>query len=440
MKPGLSLDLQQSLKLSPQLQQAIHLLQLTCFELRQEILLECEQNPLLELDESRLDDDVSFEDSVPQPLSSSKSSETDIPWETAEQSTLQDHLRWQVNTSPFTEQDELIANVLIDAINEDGYLSDSLENVLPEGIDIEEASAVLHRIQHFDPLGAGSTSLEECLTIQADEYYAEHPLKLFLDKAITNSLAVIAKKGVPGLASKLHTSEENAQTIIECIQSLRPKPGAAFGHSNFQYVIPDGFVRKVNEQWQVKLNMSYLPRVNLQQEYINLLNTGSTSSDQLYLKGHLQRAKWFLKSLENRNQTLMSVFTLIVRYQESYLENGDIAMRPLILQTLADELGFHPSTISRVTIGKYLHTPHGIIPVKHLFSSKLATESGLDCSAVAIKALIQENIKSEDKGSPLSDEKLCQALKAKGIHIARRTVAKYRESMGISAAHARRNK
>ena len=439
MKPGLSLDVQQSLKLSPQLQQAIHLLQLTCTELRQEILAECEKNPLLELEEGSAEE-VSFEDSAPSPQTGSSSGLSATEWETPVETSLRDHLLWQMQLTPFSSEDEHIATIIIDSVQDDGYLPCPLEGLIPDGLDIDEARAVQHRIQQFDPLGVACHRLDECLQVQAKHFFEEDPLYPSIEKAITQHLSLIASKGATGLAKKLQLSPDHALDIITAIQGLNPKPGTAFGASHSEYVIPDAFIRKAEDHWQVRLNISYLPKVSLQKEYMALMQSKTKTPDAAYLKGHMQQAKWFLKCLENRNLTLTRVLTAIVAHQKAYFEHGNAHMRPLVLQTIADELSLHPSTVSRVTLGKYIHTPHGTIPIKHIFSSKILTEQGEARSQVAIKALLGQVIQDEDKMKPQSDEKISQMMKTRGIHIARRTVAKYRESLGIGSARERRSK
>lgn len=447
MKPTIQLNLSQQLTLTPQLQQAIRLLQMSTLDLKTEIEQALETNPLLEWEEEKgpsSEEEVQWEEGSAPETGTGSSSDSSDPFSLdahpAPSQSLREYLYWQMQLTPFGPTDEQIATTLIDAINDDGYLTLSLEELVTQTIELDEVEAVLHRIQQFDPIGVGSRSLQECLHLQANQFLAQDPHKASIDQVIERYLDLVAKKDWASLRHKMKLSVEKCEHIIHAIQSLNPKPGAEMAPQSTEYIIPDAFVRKQGDKWHITLNMSYLPRVQLNPQHQELIQKSPETADRKFLKDKLQEARWFLKSLQNRNETLMKVLHCIVDKQHACLESGDEAMRPMILQDVADSIDMHASTVSRITSHKYIHTPRGVLPLKHFFSSALETNAGAQCSATAIRALMKKLIAAENPQKPLSDNKLTSLLQDQGIHIARRTVAKYRESMGILGSRERKRR
>jgi RNA polymerase sigma-54 factor len=359
-------------------------------------------------------------------------------------STLLDHLLWQLELSHVSERDRAIAITIIDSINEDGYLSGSLEDIFQglqnqlDDLDFDEVVAVLHRIQSFEPAGVGACNLSECLTLQLQQLPDNTACKTDALRIVTNYLDILATHGQEKLMRELQLTEHQLAYVIALIRTLDPKPGAKIQESDCEYVIPDVYVAKQNGQWQASLNRDVAPKLRVNPFYSALIKRADNSSDNTAMKNHLQEAKWFIRSLHNRNDTLLRVARCIVEKQTGFLEHGSVAMRPMILKNIAEELELHESTISRVTSQKYMHTPNGIVEFKYFFSSHVSTESGGECSSTAIRAFIKELISNENLAKPLSDDKIASLLKEKGINVARRTVAKYREAMSISPSNQRK--
>ncbi len=479
MKPTLQIGIGQQLTMTPQLQQAIRLLQLSSLDLQQEIQSALEKNPLLELteaedydsdrSESQHDTDLPLTSASPNEKKQDQESNSDEPnsWEAqanfqnksnnyqktgneieriaSSENSLQDHLIWQMQLTPFTDADRLIATVLIDSINDDGYLENSIESIhstLAQDceleIDPEEVAAVLQRIQQFDPISVGARNLSECLNIQLRHLPPETPWR---DKAailVTSHLKLLAQRDYPALKRKLGVSLDDLKQIILCIRTLNPKPGRSIGNSNSEYITPDVYVFKKNKKWVVELNSECTPHININTQYASLIKRADTSRDNQFLKGQLQEAKWFLKSIENRHETLLKVAKCIVDEQDDFFELGETAMKPLILHQVAEKVEMHESTISRVTTQKFIHTPRGTFELKYFFSSHVNTESGGECSATAIRAHIKKLVAEENLKKPLSDLKLSALLAEKGITVARRTIAKYREAMSIPPSNERK--
>lgn len=475
MKQTLQLRLGQSLTLTPQLRQAIRLLQLSSTELETEINLALESNPLLErLDEVETDSEAATGDDHRDLDTASESDpgagddseppldipdwateyervgtgtraghegeeERDMPLADADQD-LHDHLLWQLNLTSMSARDHAIAMVLIDAINEDGYLDETLhavrEVLLPElTVETGEIEAVLHRIQHFDPLGVGARSLAECLCIQLNQQ-RDQPYMGLAREVAADHLEALAKLGPERLATQLDVSVDHMHAAVQLLRSLNPRPGSAFSRTPPEYVVPDAYVVRQQDQWVVRLGPGCRPRLGTNQHYESLI--GSASKDNAsYLRGQLQEARWLIKSLEARADTVLRVAECIVRHQSNFLEFGPEAMRPLVLREVADELELHESTISRVTTRKYLHTPRGTFEFKHFFSSGLSTADGGSASSTAIRAMLRRLIEAEEPRRPLSDAALVKALEQEGVSVARRTVAKYREAMNIPASNER---
>ena len=472
MKQALQLKVGQSLTMTPQLQQAIKLLQMSSLDLQQEITRVLEENPLLEREDEIEQVSESSENSIPEqetpvdsievaietdwsdtnhfdlnrPMTRTASDDEYDSFEnrTSENLTLADHLLWQLNLMPLTERDMLIARVLVDSINSDGFLDADLDEItqaLAEELDDlehDEVECVLHQIQSLDPVGIGARGIAESLKIQLAALGllggdVSLPLKL-----VQNHLELLTKKDRAGLKRLLNCNDGELDTALELIRSLDPKPGSHIGGSDPEYVTPDLIVRRSAEGWVVELNPDALPRVGINQTYQNFIKSGDKSETNDYLKSQLQEARWFVKSLKSRAETLLKVGTCIVQEQIEFFEKGPVAMRPMVLADIADRVEMHESTISRVTTQKYMHTPRGTLELKYFFSSHVGTDGGGEASSTAIKEHMKELINHENPKKPLSDNKLSQMLSERGFKVARRTIAKYREMLGISGSSERK--
>jgi RNA polymerase sigma-54 factor len=464
--------------MTPQLQQAIKLLQMSTLDLQQEIQQALDSNMMLEIE----DDDNTFhlgagdvaKTENTEPVISDDSLQADIPeelpvdssWEdTYEQTfesgtntaevvefesqrthaaTLQEHLLWQLALTRFSESDHAIAMAIIDSIDDDGYLISSTEEIYQglqnqlDDLDLDEVNAVLHRIQQFDPTGVAALNLSDCLRLQLLQLPDTTPYKAEAVQVVSQYLNLLASHDQAKLMSVMELNERQLNIVVALIRTLDPKPGAKIQESDSEYVIPDVYVSKLNGAWQVSLNPEVAPKLRINPFYSTLIKRADNSRDNTCMKDHLQEARWFIKSLHSRNDTLLRVARSIVAKQEGFLENGSIAMKPMILKAIADELSLHESTISRVTTQKYMHTPNGIVEFKHFFSSHVSTEEGGECSSTAIRAFIKELVGSENPTKPLSDSKMADLLKEKGINVARRTIAKYREAMYIAPSNERK--
>lgn len=480
MRQSLQLRLGQQLTMTPQLQQAIRLLQLSGLELQTEIQTVLESNFMLErAEESDSQDDNSetseseITASDPQETLSRETPPDELPidsqWDdiyggadgstaysrnndnddfafdqhlSTEQS-LQGYLNWQLELTPFSERDRLIAEAVVDAIDDSGYLSLTLEEIhqgLPAELELEfdEVLAVLHRIQRFDPPGIAAREPGECLCLQLDQLPADTPWLPQARQLIGQHLELLSSRDYNTIQRRLKITREELQEIMALIRTLNPHPGTALSASRTEYIIPDVYVRRHNGTWRVELNPDNTPRLRINRGYSQLIRRADNSSDNVSMRNNLQEARWFLKSLQNRNETLLRVATCIVEHQREFLEHGDEHMKPLVLRGIAETLELHESTISRVTNQKYMHTPRGVFEFKFFFSSHVSTSDGGECSAVAIRAMIKKLVSEEKPQKPLSDSKIAQLLKAEGINVARRTVAKYRELLGIATSSARK--
>ena len=472
MKQALQLKVGQSLTMTPQLQQAIKLLQMSSLDLQQEITRVLEENPLLEREdeieqgsesseistseqetpvdsievaiETDWSDTNHFDLNRPMTRTASDDEYDSFENRTSENLTLADHLLWQLNLMPLTERDMLIARVLIDSINSDGFLDADLDEITKalaeelEDLEYDEVECVLHQIQSLDPVGIGARGIAESLKIQLAALGllggdVSLPLKL-----VQNHLELLTKKDRSGLKRLLNCNDEELDTALELIRSLDPKPGSHIGGSDPEYVTPDLIVRRSAEGWVVELNPDALPRVGINQTYQNFIKSGDKSETNDYLKSQLQEARWFVKSLKSRAETLLKVGTCIVEEQIEFFEKGPVAMKPMVLADIADRVEMHESTISRVTTQKYMHTPRGTLELKYFFSSHVGTDGGGEASSTAIKEHIKELINHENPKKPLSDNKLSQMLSERGFKVARRTIAKYREMLGISGSSERK--
>lgn len=473
MKQTLQLKLGQTLTLTPQLQQAIKLLQLSTLDLQQSIEETLEANPLLEREEETAADggpddagepgvdfssdsqspdegddlpvDTRWEDLMPSsapPTTPGGSEEGVFAERDATPESLHSHLMWQLNLTRFSDTDHAIALALIDAVDANGRLTQTPEEVLDSlafpDLELDEVMAVLHRLQHFEPTGVFAEDLRECLLLQLRQMPAEVPFRDIAGAIVSRYLDQVATAVPRQLARRLRITEEELAGALQLIRSLDPMPGTSIGESNTEYIIPDVFVRRVNGQWRVELNPEIAPRLRINSEYADLIGKGCSERDNSFLKDNLQEAKWFMKSLQSRNETLLKVASKIVEHQRQFLDIGEEAMRPLILADIAQQIDMHESTVSRATTRKYMHTPRGVFELKYFFSSHVATAEGGEASSTAIRAQIRKLVQSEDIKKPLSDSKLCGLLKEQGIIVARRTVAKYREQLNIPPSNERK--
>jgi len=468
MKQALQLKLGQQLVLTPQLQQAIKLLQMSTIDLQQTIDETLESNALLEHDtddsteDSAESQDVDFsdptsvdeatqelavdttwEDILPSAAPPQSNYQTDAQFaeQDSEERSLQDHLLWQLNLTRFSDIDRVIALALIDAIDTDGRLTQTPEGIQSDlsidGVDLEEVLAVLHRLQHFEPSGLFAEDLRECLLIQLRQLPPSTPFRDVAGALVSRHLSQLPSTPLRQLAKKLRAEESELEGAMQLIRSLDPTPGASIGGEQTGYVTPDIFVRQHNDRWLVELNPDISPKLRVNEHYVAILSEGS-ASDRGYAKEHLQEARWFMKSLQSRNETLLKVASKIVEHQRSFLEQGEIGMRPLVLADIASEVDLHESTVSRATTQKYMHTPRGTFELKYFFSSRITGDDGEDASSTAIKATIRQLVTDEDIRKPLSDAKLCVLLKEQGMTVARRTIAKYREQLNIPPSNERK--
>ncbi len=501
MRPTLQLRIGQQLTMTPQLQQAIKLLQLSTLDLQQEIQEALESNPLLEVDESapankddgsnNLEDAFSASAEPAKEIKTNDGSEeatptideistteamgsTDIPEELNMDTTwdesfsagtsntgvssapsedytyqgetsdsIQDHLRWQMELTPFSDTDQAIAMAIIDAIDDAGYLTvtseDILESVGIEGLELDEVEAVLKRINMFDPIGIGARSISECLLIQLNQFAPDTPWLKESKIVVGEYIELLGSRDYRQLMRKVRIKEEQLREVIRLIQTLDPRPGDSVIKEDDQYVIPDVSVEKKNGRWVVELNPDTAPKLSINQQYASMSRSMKSSTDGQFIRSNLQEAKWFIKSLESRNDTLLKVSNCIVQRQQGFFEHGPEAMRPMVLNDIAEAVEMHESTISRVTTQKYMHTPRGIFELKFFFSSHVSTENGGECSSTAIRALIKKLISAEIPSKPLSDNKMAEILAEQGINVARRTIAKYRESLSIPPSNQRKS-
>jgi RNA polymerase sigma-54 factor len=502
MKQSLDLKLGQHLTITPQLQQAIRLLQLSSLELQQEIQEALENNPLLEeLEEeaavrepseapieeavtadsggedsdggdspageeqatdreAAIDDDAQreeltgsnddWEDNSESLSASATRNEggdglPDIDARNSAPTTLREHLLWQMQMAIFSPTDRRIAEAVIDAINEDGYLTCTLEEIqqsLPAdlSVEIDEVQAVVHQIQNFDPAGVAARDLSECLQLQMRVLSPTTP---HLDNArriaTPENLALLANRDFKQLKRTTRLSPEDLQEAITLIQHLNPRPGGSVTSTHAGYIAPDITVKKIRGVWRADLTSSAAPRLGINHQYEKLIRRGTDTADNKYLQDKLQEARWFIKSLVSRNETLLKVARAIVDRQRAFFEHGAEAMKPLVLHDIAEIVGMHESTISRVTTNKYMLTPRGIFELKYFFSSHVGTADGGTCSATAIRSLIKKLVEAEKPSKPISDSTIADILADQGIHVARRTVAKYREALNIPPSSQRKS-
>ena len=355
--------------------------------------------------------------------------------------TLQSHLLWQLNLTRFSAADHTIALAFIDAVDVDGRLTQTPEQIhlclASDDIELDEIMAVLHRLQHFEPTGVFAADLRECLLIQLRQMAVETPHRETAGLLVSRHIEQIPVADPKNLARRMRTTPDDIVGALSLIRSLNPTPGSSVESEVTEYIVPDVFVKRVDGRWRVELNPDVAPKLRINDHYAELLSAGS-NTDKDYGRASMQEAKWFIKSLLSRNETLLKVASSIVQHQRAFLDHGDEAMRPLILADIAGEVDLHESTVSRATTRKYMHTPRGIYELKYFFSSHVATTEGGECSSTAIKALIKRIVTQENPQKPLSDAKLCTLLADEGVVVARRTIAKYREQMNIGPSNERK--
>lgn len=487
MKASLVLKMGQQLTMTPQLQQAIRLLQLSTLDLQDEIQEALDSNPLLERQDdndsseaaaesstlsnsqahnqeetassasnqsattdwteqipNELEIDTSWEDiyqSSASNIPSSNSEEWDFASTTPTDVDLHSHLLWQLNLATMTERDRAVATVIIDSLDHDGYLQESLEDIqasTAQNIAIADIEMVLKRVQQFEPTGVAARNLSECLLLQLQALPAATSWLTEAQFICQNHLELLGSRDYSQLMRRLRIKEGALKATVELIQTLNPRPGSALASPDSEYIVPDVIVRKDNQRWIVELNPDVAPRLTINSHYASLIRRADNSAENSYLRTQLQEARWFINSLQSRNETLLKVASAILDYQRDFFDYGPEAMKPLILAEVAHAIGMHESTISRTTTQKYMHTPRGVFELKYFFSSHVSTAEGGECSSTAIRAIIEKLVAAENPKKPLSDSKIAGLLEEQGIKVARRTIAKYRESLGIASSSQRK--
>ncbi len=477
--------------MTPQLQQAIRLLQLSTIDLQAEVqdaldsnlmlesadeeggeaptVLEPAATPLeetgeqagepkesnvqekaLDMEPDGIPDDLPVDsawediyDGAVFPVRHAEPEEMEFESQRHQDQSLAEHLQWQLMMTPFSDTDHAIGAAIIDAVDEKGYLNGNLEDIRESmggdiQVELDEVEAVLHRIQMFDPPGVAARDLRDCLLIQLRQLDPDIPWVAQAITLVDEHLEFLAGRDYNQLMRRLKLKLDDLREVIGVIQRMNPRPGSQISSTETEFIIPDVFVRKQKGAWHVELNPESMPRVRINPYYAGLVRRADNSADNNTLKAHLQEARWFLKSLRSRSETLLKVASTIVARQRGFLEHGEEAMKPMVLHDVADIVNMHESTISRVTTRKYMHTPRGVYELKYFFSSHVSTESGGECSSTAIRALIKKLITAESPVKPLSDNKIAMILSQEGINVARRTVAKYREAMAISSSNERK--
>jgi RNA polymerase sigma-54 factor len=473
MKPALQLRQSQQLLLTPQLQQAIKLLQLSTLEINQETARLLDENPFLEREDDNANQTYSGSSSTDTPLTSS-SSESSAPetearadngeWPepsfssssaspddedesygevAADRPSLREHLLWQLNMSQLDIRDKKIISLLIDALDENANLSQPLDEIaelLPQELDItlDDLETALVQLQHLDEPGIAARTLSECLALQLQALPEDVPGRDIALRLVTHHLDLLAARDFNKLKKVLHCDDDALRCAQDLIVHLHPKPGMAFEQRAADYVVPDVLVERHGGIWRARLNPEAMPRLRVNQVYANILQQRGDGNAQGMVT-QLQEARWFIKNLQQRFETILRVAQAIVERQRQFFQHGDIAMRPLVLREIAEQLELHESTISRVTTQKFMHTPRGIYEFKYFFGSGLATDAGGSCSSTAIRALIKQLVSEEDAKLPLTDSRMSEILAQQGIIVARRTVAKYRESINILPVHLRKS-
>ncbi|QER40469.1 RNA polymerase factor sigma-54 [Acinetobacter suaedae] len=479
MKLSVGLKVANSLSLTPQLQQAIRLLQLSSLELEQEIQIQLDSNPLLEkIEESGTTESLSaLESKENADLTTELNADhlpNDLPVDTewddvyTHQSTalgspeyeerednrqvqhnLKEHILEQVNLLHFSSIDKLIAYCIVDSLDEKGFLDAELEDIQlattrfleemdsDEEIELDEIIVVLKHIQHLDPIGVGSRNLAECLRIQL-EALNEHAPYVSEAKNLLKYYELLISNDLNKLLKQTGLSKEQLKSAVDLLRTLKPYPGLEFNQQESDYQVPDVVVAKKDQHWQVQLNPDVMPKLRINSFYSGMIRRADQSDDNVYLRNQMLEAKNFIKSIDERHKTLLKVATCIVEHQRAFLEQGPEAMKPLVLRDVAEEVELHESTVSRVTTNKYMLTPRGLFELKYFFSSHVGTTTGGEASSTAIRAMIKKLVSNENPCKPLSDNAIAELLKVEGIEVARRTVAKYRESLHIPSSSERK--
>ena len=476
MKPALQLRQSQQLTLTPQLQQAIRLLQLSTQDMHQEVARLLEENPLLEMSDesasatspmlplngkSAASDEperARTEDSGPDDFNNELSDwntggsgashgaddeDDTYPEQAAEQASLREHLHSQLTTGSLDTKDRMVIGFLIDALDENGYLAQNLSELaelLPAELEItlDDLETALVQLQHLDQPGIGARDLGECLALQLKALPEDTPQRDLAIRLVSDHLTVLAAHDFARIKKLLRCSDDDLRAAQHLIINLNPKPGAEFDQSVADYVVPDVIVEKHKGKWQARLNVDAMPKLRVNQIYANILQQRN-DKNTLQLSARLQEAKWLIKNLQQRFETILRVAQAIVDRQGNFFEHGEIGMRPLVLREIADELELHESTVSRSTTQKFMLTPRGIYEFKHFFGSGLSTESGGTCSSTAIRELIRQMVSAEDTRKPLTDSRMSEILAQQGIVVARRTIAKYRETLHILPVNLRKS-
>jgi RNA polymerase sigma-54 factor len=481
MKHSLQLKLSQHLTLTPQLQQSIRLLQLSTLELNQEIERFLQENPLLEREEGseeeagtaaaaappvteyastqstttssqkenesettpEADHDWTREDGAGSYGGHDDGEDNDFPQIAAVAPSLREHLLWQVNLLQLPDRDKRLVSLLVETLDDDGYLTQELDEIAamfpPEmEVDREDLQIALKHLQHLEPPGIGARNLAECLALQLETLPVDTPLRAEALATVRGHLDLLASRDYAKLKKLLKCSDDVLRGVQQLIISLNPRPGANFSNDEARYIVPDVVVRKIKGLWRASLNPDAMPKLRINRMYADILHRNRDASLQ-QLAGQLQEAKWLIKNVQQRFDTILRVSQAIVDRQRHFFEHGEVAMRPLVLREIADTLGLHESTVSRVTTQKFMLTPRGIFELKYFFGSHVTTETGGACSATAIRALIKQLVAEEDSRKPLSDSQISEILGKQGIVVARRTIAKYRESLQILPVNLRKS-
>ncbi len=453
---GLGLRLKQQLTLTPRLQQSVKLLQLSALECVQELNQAIAQNPFLEDqadsadaearkqaeeagdEEASTSGDLDFTSSSGTGSGSGDDAPDWTEW-TATPSTLRDSLREQLLLLGLGERDYALTNLVVDALDEDGFLRQRLDELVSFADELEpgELETALRIVQTLEPSGIAARSLGECLSLQLQALDRSEPGRELALDIVNTKLDLLAARDHSKLQNALQCSEGDLREAMELIRSLDPRPGSKVGTFEPRAIVPDVIIRKEKKKWMVSINSAIYPRIRVNQQYADCFRHARDGETTL-LAQHLQEARWLVRNLEQRFLTIQRVAEAVVARQKNFFEYGDLAMRPLTLREIADELGLHESTVSRATSHKYMATPRGVIAFKRFFSRQLATTSGGSCSATAIRALLRDFIAAEDRRNPLSDVQLTELLADRGVKVARRTVTKYRRSMQLPAVDFRR--
>ncbi len=471
MKQGLQLKFSQQLTLTPQLQQSIRLLQLSTLELNQEVELMIQNNPLLERMEGQPeegDESTAREyESAPEPAEVQVTTEPTAASELADMewsdvpgfgqsdddddfeiqtpqpvASLREHLLWQLNLMPLGARDHQLVALLVDALDERGYLTQTLAEIhdmLPAELEVDpdELGIALKYLQSLEPAGVGATDLADCLALQLQNLPEDTPGLPLAIRIVREELPALAMHDFAGIKRKLRCDDAALRTAQELITQLNPRPGEGFGANDVRYVVPDVIVSKIKGQWIARLNPDAVPRLRVNRMYADILSRNRDAGAQ-QLSGQLQEARWMIKNIMQRFDTILRVSQCIVERQRHFFDHGEVAMRPLVLREIAEEVELHESTVSRVTTQKFMMTPRGIFELKYFFGSHVSTDAGGACSATAIRALIKQLVGAEDARKPLSDGQIADLLGQQGIVVARRTIAKYRESLQIPPASQRK--